>query len=136
MSDQALRSVAAVVAFFGIAVAGYLTWAHYADATLVCVRGGGCETVQHSSYSEIAGIPVALLGLVSYVTMLLLLAWDSANARMGAAVLAFVGLLFSAYLLVLQLFVIHALCIWCVVNDVVIAPALAFVTALRLRELE
>lgn len=136
MSDQALRSVAAVVAFFGIAVAGYLTWAHYADATLVCVRGGGCETVQHSSYSEIAGIPVALLGLVSYVTMLLLLAWDSANARMGAAVLAFVGLLFSAYLLVLQLFVIHAFCIWCVVNDVVIAPALAFVTALRLRELE
>ena len=136
MSDQALRSVAAVVAFFGIAVAGYLTWAHYADATLVCVRGGGCETVQHSSYSEIAGIPVALLGLVSYVTMVLLLAWDSANARMGAAVLAFVGLLFSAYLLVLQLFVINALCIWCVANDVVIAPALAFVTALRLRELD
>lgn len=136
MSDQALRSVAAVVAFFGTAVAGYLTWAHYADATLVCVRGGGCETVQHSSYSEIAGIPVALLGLVSYVTMVLLLAWDSANARMGAAVLAFVGLLFSAYLLVLQLFVINALCIWCVANDVVIAPALAFVTALRLRELD
>jgi len=136
LSDQALRSVAAVVAFFGIAVAGYLTWAHYADATLVCVRGGGCETVQHSSYSEIAGIPVALLGLVSYVTIVLLLAWDSTNARMGAAVLAFVGLLFSAYLLVLQLFVIHALCIWCVANDVVIAPALAFVTALRLRELD
>ena len=136
MSDQALRSVAAVVAFFGIAVAGYLTWAHYADATLVCVRGGGCETVQHSSYSEIAGIPVALLGLVSYMTIVLLLVWDSANARMGAAVLAFVGLLFSAYLLVLQLFVIHALCIWCVANDVVIAPALAFVTALRLREFD
>ena len=133
MSDRTLRVVAAAVALIGVGVAAYLTWAHYANAALVCVRGGGCETVQNSSYSEIAGIPVALLGLVSYATIVLLLAWDSANARMGAAVLALVGLLFSAYLLVLQLFVIHALCIWCVVNDVVIAPALAFVTALRLR---
>jgi uncharacterized membrane protein len=136
LSDRALRVVAAIVALVGVGIAAYLTWAHYAGATLVCVRGGGCETVQHSSYSEIAAIPVALLGLVSYATIVLLLGWDSPNARMGAAVLALVGLLFSAYLLVLQLFVIHALCIWCVVNDVVIAPALAFVTALRLREVD
>jgi uncharacterized membrane protein len=55
------------------------------------------------------------------------------GARLAAASLAFVGLLFSLYLLVLQLFVIEAVCIWCMANDIVIAPALAVLTALRLR---
>ncbi len=123
----------ALAAGAGIAVAGYLTWAHYADATVVCVAGGGCETVQESSYAEIAGLPVALLGLVGYAVVLGLIAWDAPTARLVAATLALVGLLFSAYLLVLQLFVIDAICLWCVMNDVIVAPALAMFTALRLR---
>lgn len=133
MSDRALRIAAAVVALAGVAVAGYLTWVHFDDAALVCVAGGGCETVQESDYAEIAGIPVALLGLGAYVVLLGLLLWDTATARLTAAMLALVGLLFSLYLLVLQLFVIDAVCIWCLANDVVIAPLLAILTALRLR---
>lgn len=133
MSDTALRAAAAVVALAGALVAGYLTWVHFDDAALVCVAGGGCETVQESEYAEIAGIPVALLGLGSYLVVLGLLAWDSVTARLGAAMLALVGLVFSMYLLALQLFVIEAVCVWCVANDVVIAPALAVLTALRLR---
>ena len=74
-----------------------------------------------------------MLGLAAYATMLVLLAWDSGYARLGAATLALVGVLFSIYLLVLQLFVIEAVCSWCLVNDIVIAPALALLTALRLR---
>jgi uncharacterized membrane protein len=136
VSDKALRAVAAAVALAGVSVAGYLTWAHYSNSTVVCVQGGGCETVQHSSYAEIAGVPVALLGLMSYSAVLVLVLYDSANARLAAATLAFIGILFSAYLLALQLFVIHALCIWCVTNDVLIAPALALVTGLRLRSLD
>jgi uncharacterized membrane protein len=62
-----------------------------------------------------------------------LVAWDSPTARLGAAMIAFVGLAFSLYLLVVQLFVIDAVCTWCVVNDVVVAPLLAVLTALRLR---
>ena len=65
--------------------------------------------------------------------MLGLIAWDAPTARLGAATLALVGLLFSLYLLALQLFVIDAICVWCMVNDVVIAPLLAVLTALRLR---
>ena len=133
MSDRTLRLAAALAAGAGIAVAGYLTWAHYADAMVVCVAGGGCETVQESSYAEIAGLPVALLGLVGYAIVLGLIAWDAPTARLVAATLALVGLLFSAYLLVLQLFVIDAICLWCVMNDVIVAPALAMFTALRLR---
>ena len=116
-----------------MAVAGYLTWAHYDEGLLVCVDGGGCETVQRSDYSAIAGVPVALMGLVSYTVLLGLVAWDTPYARLGAAMLAFVGLAFSLYLLALQLFVIDAVCAWCVANDVVIAPLLAVLTALRLR---
>jgi uncharacterized membrane protein len=89
--------------------------------------------VQESDYAEIAGIPVAVLGLGAYATILALVAWDSVGARLAAASLAFLGLLFSLYLLALQLFVIEAVCIWCMANDVLIAPALAVLTALRLR---
>jgi uncharacterized membrane protein len=132
LSDRTLRLAAAGVALGGLVVAGYLTWAHYADESVLCVTGG-CETVQSSEYAAIAGIPVAALGVAAYATMLVLLAWDSGYARLGGATLALVGLLFSAYLLALQLFVIEAVCIWCLVNDVLIAPALALLTALRLR---
>ena len=133
MSDRTLRATAGLVALAGIGVAAYLTWVHYDEGALVCVSGGGCETVQQSSYAEIAGLPVALLGLVTYVTVLGLIVWDTPYARLGAASLAFVGLAFSVYLLVLQLFVIDAVCVWCLANDVLIAPALAVLTALRLR---
>ena len=133
MSDRALRGAAILVTLAGIAVAGYLTWVHYDAAALVCVAGGGCETVQGSEYAEIAGIPVALLGLGAYVALLGLLLWDSVTARLAAAMLALVGFVFSMYLLALQLFVIDAACVWCLANDVVIAPLLAASTALRLR---
>ena len=133
MTDRALRIAAALVALAGIAVAGYLTWAHFADSPVVCVAGGGCETVQESDYAEVAGVPVALLGLIAYVVVLALVAWDSPTARLGAAMLALVGLLFGMYLLALQLFVIDAICVWCLANDVLIAPALAVLTGLRLR---
>jgi uncharacterized membrane protein len=133
LSDRNLRAFAALIAVAGLGVAAYLTWAHYADTQVVCVAGGGCEKVQQSEYSEVAGIPVALLGLLSYSAILAFILWDSPTARLGAATLALVGVLFAAYLVVLQLFVIDATCIWCMVNDVLIAPTLAIVTVLRLR---
>jgi uncharacterized membrane protein len=131
VSDRPLRLAAFLVALAGLVVAGYLTWVHFDDAALVCVAGGGCETVQESEYAEVAGVPVALLGLGAYAAILVLVVWDAPIARLGAAMLALVGLVFSLYLLVLQLFVIDAVCVWCLANDVVIAPLLAVLTALR-----
>ena len=133
MSDRTLRLAAASVAALGVGVAAYLTWAHYSGSQVACIAGGGCETVQESSYAEIGGMPVALVGLIGYAVILGMIVWDAPTARLVAASLAFVGLLFSGYLLVLQLFVIDALCAWCVANDVLISPALAILTALRLR---
>jgi uncharacterized membrane protein len=133
LSDHRLRIAAVFAALAGLGVAAYLTWAHYADSTVVCPVGGGCETVQESRYAEIAGIPVALLGLVAYTAILSLVVWDAPIARLATASISLVGLLFSMYLLVVQLFVIDAICVWCLANDVVVAPALAVLTGLRLR---
>ena len=139
MSDRALRAVVALVALAGVAVAGYLTYVHYHPDALICTGGGGCETVQESSYAELAGIPVALLGLLGYVAVLVLVAWDSELARTLAAAIALTAAGFAVYLLVLQAFVIDAWCVWCLVNDVVIVPLLAITTVWRawsLREAE
>jgi uncharacterized membrane protein len=133
LSDRFLRIAAAAVALAGLGIAGYLSWAHYADTSVICVAGGGCEKVQSSDYAELFGIPVAVLGFAAYAAILVLIAWDAPIARLGAASVALFGMLFSAYLLVVQAFVIEAFCIWCVVNDALIAPALAVLTALRLR---
>jgi uncharacterized membrane protein len=132
VSDRALRVLAALVALAGVAVAGYLTWAHYGDGSVVCPIGGGCETVQESEYAELVGVPVAVLGLVAYAVVLALILWDVPVARLAAAALSLTGLLFSGFLLVVQAFVIDAFCVWCLANDVVIAPALAVLTGLRL----
>lgn len=134
MSDRALRAAVALVALAGVAVAGYLTWVHYQPGSLICTGGGGCETVQESDYAVIAGIPVALLGLLAYVAVLVLTAIDTPTTRLATAVIAVGGLGFAVYLIVIQAFVIDAWCVWCLVNDVVIVPALALVSILRLRE--
>jgi uncharacterized membrane protein len=58
-----------------LSLAGYLTWVNYAGLDPVCVGGaGGCERVQTSPWAELAGVPVALLGLVAYATILASLA--------------------------------------------------------------
>ena len=133
MSDRALRVAVGAVALAGLAVAGYLTYVHYRPEALVCTATGGCETVQQSEYATLAGIPVALLGLLAYATVLVLTIVDTALTRMLTAAIALSAAGFAAYLIVLQAFVIDAWCIWCLVNDVVIVPLLATLAVVRLR---
>ena len=133
MSDRALRLGVALVAAAGAAVAGYLTYVHYRPAALICTGGGGCEAVQESSYAEIAGIPVALLGLLAYIAVLGLVAWDSELARTLAATIALSAVGFAVYLVVVQAFVIEEWCVWCLVNDLVVVPLLAVLTVWRVR---
>ena len=132
MSDRALRLAVAGVAAAGTAVAGYLTYVHYRPAALICTGGGGCEAVQESSYAEIAGIPVALLGLLAYIAVLGLVAWDTELARTLAATIALSAVGFAAYLVVVQAFVVEEWCVWCLVNDLVVVPLLAVLTVWRM----
>ncbi|HEX6709099.1 MAG TPA: vitamin K epoxide reductase family protein [Rubrobacter sp.] len=87
-------------------------------------RSGGCETVQSSSYTTILGIPVATLGIVAYVGLLFsALLRGEAGVYLGFLI-SLVGVLFSAYLTYLEVFVIHALCQWCVASAAVMVAAL------------
>jgi uncharacterized membrane protein len=117
----------------GIALSGYLTYVHFDEGALICTGGGGCETVQESDYAELAGIPVAVLGLAAWVTVLGLTIWNSPLARSLTVAIALGALVFAGYLVVLQLFVIEAICLWCMVNDLALVPLLAVLSLLRLR---
>ncbi len=133
MSDRVLRLAVAVVATVGLGVAAYLTWVHYHPDALVCTRGGGCETVQRSHYAVLVGVPIAIYGVAAWAVALALVAWDTATARAMVAAVALVAAAFAAYLVILQLTVIDAVCVWCMANDAVLVPLLALLTFLRLR---
>jgi uncharacterized membrane protein len=136
VSDRLLRAALLVVSAAGIGVAAYLTYVHYEPAALICTSNGGCETVQGSKYAVVAGIPVALLGLAAWIAAFVLTIWNSELARTLTAALALTGLAFAAYLVVLQLFVIDAICVWCMANDLVLAPLFVVLALLRLRTAE
>ena len=131
MNDRRLRLAVAVLSLAGLGVAGYLTWVHYGDLEPICAGGsGGCEKVQTSDYAELAGLPVALIGAIGYAAILLSLAVPGDSGRFAGALLGLVGLGFSLYLTYLELFVIDAICQWCVASAVVMT-ALAGVLMLR-----
>ena len=131
MSDRTARAAVAVLALTGAAVSGYLVWARYAGAELLCTTGG-CETVQSSPYAEVAGVPVAVLGVVAYLLIGATALSPSATTRVLGAALALSAFSFSAYLLVIQLAVIGEVCDWCLANDA-IASLVAAAATLRLR---
>ena len=70
-----------------------------------------------------------MLGLAAWAAALALTIWNSELARTLTAALALAGLAFAAYLVILQLFVIDAICIWCMANDLVLAPLFAVLAA-------
>ena len=114
-----LRASIAVAAVIGGGIAAYLTYVHYSHTAPICVNGG-CETVQKSKYAELAGVPVALLGLIAYAAILATTAVRGTVAVFTGVLLALVGVAFSGYLLWAQLGPIGAICQWCLGNDVVI----------------
>jgi uncharacterized membrane protein len=127
-----LRRATAVLALVGIGIAGYLTWVHYAGLSPVCVGGsGGCERVQSSRWAELAGVPVAVLGLGGYAAILASLALPEDTGATVAAFLSLVGLGFSAWLTYVEIAKIDAICQWCVASAAVMT-ALALVSIARL----
>jgi uncharacterized membrane protein len=125
MSSLVLRRVMIALAVIGLGVATYLTVVHYVGfQVLACGAGKGissCQQVQSSVWSELAGIPVADLGLVGYVLILgSLLAPDREESRLATLGLTIVGFGFSAYLTYRELHSIHAICEWCLSSAVIL----------------
>jgi uncharacterized membrane protein len=131
VTDRRLRLAALALALLGVAIAAYLTYVHYAELEPVCGLGGDCERVQTSEYAEVAGIPVAVLGLGGYLLILASLGVRGEAGLLAGATLALVGFGFSAYLTYREIVTIDAICTWCVASAVVMS-ALAVVTCVRL----
>ena len=132
------RQAIVLLALVGLLVATYL-WL-YKIGVLGELRcgTGSCEYVQTSRYAELLGIPVAFYGVAGYATLLALgLAGlqpgFAGDRRVGAALatLATIGFGFTLYLTAIELFVLHAICRWCVGS----APILTAIWLLSLVEL-
>jgi uncharacterized membrane protein len=117
-TNLALISVCSVL---GIADAWYLAEHALTDTALSCSFGStlsGCNTVAQSAYSHFFGVPLGIYGVVFYSLVLLasLAAYRLRSRRLDLSILGLgiVGALASAYFVALQVFVIKALCVYCV----------------------
>ena len=129
--SRRLRTAAIACAVLGLGIAGYLTYVHYAGIAPVCQISQGCEKVQSSEWSKLAGVPVALIGLLGYAAILAALFVPGEAGLTAVAGLALVGCGLSAYLTYRELFTIDAICTWCVASAILMT-ALAAIAVVRL----
>lgn len=116
-SEAQLRRAIAFVATVGVGVATYIAIAEAGGGSPTCLAGGGgCATVAESSYSELAGINVAVHGIVGYVLILATAFMGGDGGRFAGFALALGGFGFSVYLTYIEIFKIEAICQWCVAS--------------------
>jgi uncharacterized membrane protein len=134
------RMGAALMSLLGLFVSVYLYLYKIGRIGTLACGSGGCETVQNSPWSRFAGVEVALIGILGYgllfLVAMLALQPGLAPRRWPAdllAALAAVGVLFTAYLAWLEVFVIHAICRWCVGSAAFIGSVLVLALLARRR---
>jgi uncharacterized membrane protein len=123
-----------ILSVIGLGVAAYLTYVETQSVEAFCGPVGDCNSVQSSSYAKIWGIlPVGLLGAAGYIAILaawlvgrLRWGWLSTYAPAALFGMALFGTVFSIYLTYLELFVILAVCIWCISSAIIITLQLLF----------
>lgn len=114
------RQTLVLLAVVGIGIALYLTLYKVGVIGILSCSVGSCETVNTSRWSTLMGIPIATWGLGAYALLLVLAMVGSSEAREASVpiarmifALAAWSVLFSAWLTYLEIFVIRAICIWC-----------------------
>ena len=114
-----------IIAAIGLVDSLYLIWIKIANDKAYCLQGvGDCWTVNTSKYSEVFGIPIAVFGVLGFLLILLVFLLENripflrSNAIMILFGMTLTGILYSAYLTYLELFVIRAICPFCVVSAV------------------
>lgn len=118
--------LAVVCTVIGLADSIYLTWLKLTGELAACGGIGDCESVNASIYSQINGIPIALMGAVAYFLILIFLFLESRDDFIGdwSPMLVFglslTGTLYSIYLTYIEIAVLKAICPYCVVSAVAI----------------
>ena len=118
-SEWSLRRAIAFFAALGIGVAAYIAIADAGGDSPVCLAGGsGCKTVADSSYSEVAGVNIAIFGVIGYVLLLASAFFANDAARLGGFLVALGGFGYSIFLTYIEIFKIEAICHWCVASAI------------------
>jgi len=129
-----LRLSTFIAGGIGLLDALYLSWSKLANQQVICGTYKGCETVNSSPYAEIGGIPIALLGAGAFLAILVLLYLEgrsdfwAENGPLVVFVISLAGTLYSAYLTYLEIAVIRAICVYCVVSAVAMTIVFALTT--------
>ncbi len=135
-----LSGLVLALSIIGAGVAGYLTYVHYDESVLVCTASGGCHTVQQSEYATIGPIPIAILGLGMFLTLAALALirifdWSllsADTATMLAWGMTLSALLYYAYLVYVEVFILEAICQWCV-GTTALTIAIFAIESIKLR---
>jgi uncharacterized membrane protein len=130
--------ILAVLDVIGLCIALYLSVVEVGGGVPYCGPLHGCETVAQSEYARIAGIPVAVYGVVlSLVLLTLAIAWIRTNKPVLLDLhygLSLIGVIFEVYFLTLQVFVIHAVCIWCTLYGISLIARFLVVMVIWVRQ--
>jgi uncharacterized membrane protein len=131
-SEGNLQRAIAFLAALGIGVATYVAIVEAGGGSPVCLAGGtGCKTVAESSYSHVAGVNIAIFGIVGYALLLATAFVANDLARFGGFLVALGGFGYSIFLTYIEIFKIEAICQWCVASAVLMT-ILFFLSATRL----
>ena len=123
------KAIIPTLCVLGLGVSSYLFWVRLGGTSALCTGFGGCDLVNASTYAQVGGIPVSLIGIVGYLAILGLSLWRASGGPWTLSLLVFgvalAGFLYSAYLTYLELFVIYAVCPWCVASALFMTGILA-----------
>jgi uncharacterized membrane protein len=131
-TDRTFYWVTLGLAFLGVLDATYLLVYKLTNNPAMCLGSGGCHDVNFSPYSEIGGIPVSVFGIVAYLVIGVILIMEprfkiaQENGSLAIFGISLVGVAFTVYLTWLEIYVIHAICPFCVVSAVIITLIFIF----------
>ena len=136
LRDVVAPALLVALAAAGLGVSTYLTYTHWADQAIVCGGLGNCELVQNSEYATLGPVPIALLGALMYAGLggLAFITLWRRPSEPDWPILAFwagalAGTVYSAYLTYLELFVLEAICVYCVASAGLVTGSLVVSTA-------
>ncbi|MES0339063.1 MAG: vitamin K epoxide reductase family protein [Anaerolineales bacterium] len=138
--SEPLWLASVLLALTGAVDSAYLAFLKFTGTVAACSDIGDCEAVNNSKYAEIGGIPLALLGLLGYLAILAFLILETQFPswrdvlHLGVFGFTLAGTIYSVYLTYIEIFVLHAVCPYCVVSAVVMLLLFA-ISIIRLRKL-
>ena len=137
--DNKLRIASLLLAVLGLLDSIYLTWVKFSGKYALCGPIGNCESVNTSQYSEVFGIPIALLGAGAYLVVIISLSLEYRSSFWAeySPIIVFgislIGVLYSIYLTYIEVAVLKAICPYCVISAIILVILLVL-SSIRLRQ--